>query len=630
VVTATGANAAMVDGDKIANFETMWAGSGMDILKGNNLANNIRGGGSDDYIDGGAGNDILFGEGGTDTLSYISATVGVTVNLSLNTAQNTVGAGIDTISGFENLIGTAKADRLLGNHQGNIIEGGGGDDFINGGAGADTLIGGAGINTLTFENSGNITIDLNVQDGLTGQGGVGDAAGDIISGFQNVIGNDAINHLKGNAGVNILKGMGHSDVIQGGGGADTLDGGADVDILNYTSDMAGVTVTLGFNGAQTIGKGGDAEGDKILNFEFIWGGNGKDVLIGNNLSNDIYGGAGDDILDGGAGDDYLNGEGGGNNTASYQSATAGVTVDMNMVGGQQNTVGSGIDTLVDIDSLIGSNKNDVLIASGATVTVDGAGGDDQITGSAIDDILFGGAGNDNIVGGGSQDVLDGGAGNDILDGGTGDQDVLDGGAGNDTINGGVGIADVATYASATSGVTVNLLLSGNAQNTVGAGLDTLIGIERLVGSKFNDTLTGNATANRLDGGEGNDLIVCAGFSDTLIGGLGNDTFRFNTPADAGSSIVDFGVGLDKIQISKAGFGIGASVAINGTGLNNFAAEYFISGAGAVADKAHGQFVFDTDTSRLYWDADGTGGGTAALIVDFDNNHMLLATEFTLI
>ncbi len=608
VMTATGVNADMVNGDKISNFETIWAANGKDVLKGNNLANDIRGGGGDDYIDGGAGNDILIGEGGTDTLSYVSATAGVTVNLGLSTAQNTVGAGIDTVIAFENLIGTAKADRLLGDGTNNIIEGGDGDDFINGGGGVDTLIGGAGINTLTFENSGNITIDLSVQDGVTGQAGTGDAAGDIISGFQNVIGNDSINRLTGNAAVNILKGMAQSDVIQGGGGADTLDGGTDVDILNYKSDMAGVTVTLGFNGAQTIGKGGDAEGDKILNFEFIWGGNGKDVLTGNNLSNEIFGGAGDDILDGGAGDDYLNGEGGANNTASYLSATVGVTIDLNMVGGQQNTVGSGIDTLVNINSLIGSNKNDVLTASSAALTVDGAGGDDKINGSAFDDDLLGGAGNDNIIGGGGQDVIEGGAGNDIIDGG-------------------VGISDVASYASATAAVTVNLQLAV-AQNTGGAGIDTLIGIERLVGSKFNDMLTGGPFA-RLDGGEGNDVIVCAGISDTLIGGLGNDNFRFNS-AFSGNSIVDFGTGLDKIQISKTGFGIGASVTLNGVGVNNFAAEYFVSGAGAVADKAHGQFVFDTDTSRLYWDADGTGGGAATMIVDFDNNHMLLATEFTLI
>src|SRR5258706_15697760 len=88
--------------------------------------------------------------------------------------------------------------------------------------------------------------------------------------------------------------------------------------------------------------------------------------------------------------------------------------------------------------------------------------------------------------------LGGGAGNDTLDGGAGD-DTLDGGAGTDT----------ASYGSAGSGVTVSLAIAG-AQNTVGAGSDTLIGLENLTGSSFNDVLTGDAGANVLDGGAGTD------------------------------------------------------------------------------------------------------------------------------
>jgi Ca2+-binding RTX toxin-like protein len=63
-------------------------------------------------------------------------------------------------------------------------------------------------------------------------------------------------------------------------------------------------------------------------------------------------------------------------------------------------------------------------------------------------------------------------------------------------------------------VTVTLATPGVAQNTINAGTDTLTSIENLVGSDFNDTLTGDAGANKLEGGVGN---------DTLNGGLGNDT-----------------------------------------------------------------------------------------------------------
>ena len=57
------------------------------------------------------------------------------------------------------------------------------------------------------------------------------------------------------------------------------------------------------------------------------------------------------------------------------------------------------------------------------------------------------------------------------------------------LNGGTDI-DAATYASATAGVRVDLALTG-AQNTVGAGIDTLNSIEDMDGSDFADTLTGN-------------------------------------------------------------------------------------------------------------------------------------------
>ena len=45
---------------------------------------------------------------------------------------------------------------------------------------------------------------------------------------------------------------------------------------------------------------------------------------------------------------------------------------------------------------------------------------------------------------------------------------------------------------------------GTAQNTVGAGTDTLFNFENLTGSAFNDTLTGNGSANILSGLAGND------------------------------------------------------------------------------------------------------------------------------
>ena len=166
--------------------------------------------------------------------------------------------------------------------------------------------------------------------------------------------------------------------------------------------------------------------------------------------------------------------------------------------------------------------------------------DDTISGMAGNDVIHGLAGNDLIDGGIDNDILYGDAGADTLDGGLGtdtasyatsaagvtvslmagpasggdaegdilisienltgsnSDDTLEGNAGNNVLAGGLNgaVGDTVSYAHAAAGVTVNLATT-SAQNTVGAGSDTLTGFENLTGSEFNDTLTGTAAANVL-------------------------------------------------------------------------------------------------------------------------------------
>ncbi len=130
----------------------------------------------------------------------------------------------------------------------------------------------------------------------------------------------------------------------------------------------------------------------------------------------------------------------------------------------QYTIGSGTDTLTNIENLTGSSFNDVLTGDSAA---------NILNGEYEDDSLNGGVGNDSLIGGWGNDTLIGGAGNDSLNGGN-------------AVSG-----DTASYADATAGVTVSLAIAA-AQNTIGAGVDTLISIENLTGSNFNDTLTGSS------------------------------------------------------------------------------------------------------------------------------------------
>src|SRR5262245_36946094 len=135
--------------------------------------------------------------------------------------------------------------------------------------------------------------------------------------------------------------------------------------------------------------------------------------------------------------------------------------------------------------------------------------------SAFADVIFGGGGNDTMDGGGGNDTIVGDAGNDSLRGNSG-ADVLIGGTGIDT----------ATYSESFAGVTVSLVGGAVGAGGTAAG-DTLFEIENLLGSNFNDSLTGDALANTLNGGLG---------ADNMNGGLGNDIYVVDNVGDVAGEV----------------------------------------------------------------------------------------------
>ena len=125
---------------------------------------NLTGSNFDDTLEGNAGNNLLVGGLGIDTVSYANATSGangqgVTVNLALTSAQNTIRAGTDTLSGFENLTGSEFNDTLTGTTAANVLTGLGGNDILNGGAGADWMLGGTGNDTYVVDNVGDVVTE---------------------------------------------------------------------------------------------------------------------------------------------------------------------------------------------------------------------------------------------------------------------------------------------------------------------------------------------------------------------------------------------------------------------------------------------------------------------------------------
>ncbi|MFA7945029.1 retention module-containing protein [Pseudomonas brenneri] len=181
-----------------------------------------------------------------------------------------------------------------------------------------------------------------------------------------------------------------------------------------------------------------------------------------------------------------------------------------------------------------------------------------LNGTTGDDILMAGPGHNILNGGDGNDVLSAGNGNNQLNGGNGN-DLLFSGTGNDQLDGGAGI-DTVSYANATSAVTVTVTLGlAGGQVTGGAGTDTLSGLENLIGSNFNDNLTGDGNNNLISGGLGNDTLKGEGGDDILIGGPGNntltggagaDTFQYLTGGSGHDVITDFAVGTDKLDLSQ--------------------------------------------------------------------------------
>jgi Ca2+-binding RTX toxin-like protein len=233
---------------------------------------NITGSAFNDTIEGDGGNNVLSGGAGIDLLTYANATAGVNVSLAIGTAQNTGGAGIDTITLFENLTGSAFNDTLTGSTAANVLTGGGGDDSLVGGAGADTMVGGTGDDTYSVDNAGDVvienpgegtdtvlssvtyTLSANVENlTLTGTAAINGA------------GNAAANVITGGAGNNILAGLGGADSLSGGAGNDTLNGGAGDDTLSggVGADRFVFADVAGGVGIDTITDFSETELDKI-------------------------------------------------------------------------------------------------------------------------------------------------------------------------------------------------------------------------------------------------------------------------------------------------------------------------------------------------------------------------------
>ncbi|MBR0830454.1 VCBS domain-containing protein [Bradyrhizobium manausense] len=522
--------------------------------------------GNFNQFEGFGGDDVVTGNGNT-RIQFTNATAGVTINITAGTASGDASVGHDTLSGVNSANGSNFGDvydatGFIGpNFSFNSFQGQGGDDLITGNGNTQIFFNNATAAVVVDLSAGTASGDASVgHDTITG--GVNSVAGSNFN--DTIVGSNVSNDfLSGNAGNDYLNGNLGNDFLSGGAGSDLFvySGLSNADVINDFNhaqgdmiEIAGVAgiasfadvlshaAQVGINTVITF----DAVNSLTLNnvtlasltaADFVFasgnngvvlngdngdnlalaGGAGQDTILGNDGTDQLFGSDGDDVLlggngqdflSGGAGNDYLNGGAnvqGNGDMANYGDAPTGVVVNLGT--GVASDGYGGTDTLVNIEGVGGSTHDDVL------------------TGSAADNEIF-----------------DGGMGNDIIDGG------------------GKSIAstpfgDFSNYAGAMGGVVVNLV-TGTAVGDLSVGTDTLINIDSINGTAFDDVITGNANANLLrgfagsdviHGGDGNDQIEggqlsnpSLGGNDVLYGEGGNDVIY----GGSGNDLIDGGIGND--------------------------------------------------------------------------------------
>ncbi len=137
--------------------DTLIGSLGNDSLDGGDGSDTLLGLAGNDTLLGGEGDDRLDGGPGIDTVSYAGSYDAVKANLATTALQNTAGGWVDSLAGFENLVGGSYDDQLIGNASSNRLDGGPGADTLSGGAGNDTLYGGNGSDSLVGPPAGPAT-----------------------------------------------------------------------------------------------------------------------------------------------------------------------------------------------------------------------------------------------------------------------------------------------------------------------------------------------------------------------------------------------------------------------------------------------------------------------------------------
>jgi Ca2+-binding RTX toxin-like protein len=465
----------------------------------------------------------------------------------------------DLTQGYQHMVDSNDSHYLYGTDLADTINGAGGNDYIYGNAGNDTLIGGTGADYLVggtgddhyvFSpgdspvSSGGDTIMENVGEGtdtvvlhdvdpgdvrmwtsgpsdLVVQYATGDQISisgdysgstslvyhnvehiafddgtvwDLTQGYQHMVDSNDSHYLYGTDLADTINGAGGNDYIYGNAGDDTLIGGTGADVLyGGTGDDHYVFSP----GDSPVSSGGDT----IVEYT----GEGTDTVVLHDVDpGDVRmwtSGPSDLVIQYATGDQI-------NISGDYSGSTSLVYHNVGQIAFDNGTVW---DLTQGYQHMVDSDDSHYLYGTDLADTINGAGGNDYI---------YGNDGNDTLIGG---------TGNDYLDGGNG--------------------TDTADYSGAAGAVTASLA-SGTASNDGDGGSDTLVNIENLTGSSYNDTLTGDSGDNVINGNGGNDTLAGGDGNDTYIYASGNDTITETGGTD--TLKLPSGIGMEDLTFANTG------------------------------------------------------------------------------
>ena len=498
----------------LRNVENVMGTSHADVITGDDNAN---------LVIASLGVDVIDLAGGYDTVDYrnlsfdTAETNGIWVDLKNQTPRPFTGDGnlddylVQQLSNVEAVWGSRLNDRIYGTNEDDVLGGYLGLDIVRGRGGNDTiyawgdgdrLYGGAGVDTVDYRFMAQgvvVSLTSGYGNGLDRLAGFENISGTL---FNDILEGDAnANTLYGSLGMDLLRGMGGNDLFKGLGDGDRMEGGEGMDTADFTLAASGSWIVMGVSpltdAQKRLWERMENRYDYLSGIETLVGSTKADVVETSSLSETIQTKGGNDIILGSLGNDTLNG-GAGKDTVSYQAMAHGVDIDLNTNqvtnrGGDDFT-----DTLISIEAVRGSDH------------------DDRVTGHATrDDLILGSAGTDTVDGQGGTDTLD--------------------------------FSDQATD----DGVTVTAGSQAGAY-TVGFTMDdedaetTATNMEIIKGSRKKDVFTGGAHNDHFKGGFGDDILDGGRGADILDGGKGSDLYRFGR-GDESATIRDRG-GFDTLSL----------------------------------------------------------------------------------